>query len=193
VTSVPSWLAALAVLTPFLATSVGYWLAGRNDEARDRRAAEREEAARQRARAEALEDERHHFQLNLLLELQDALRVQARVTGEVIRQDLRTLDERGALFQLGTDLNQRSDEAGIEFGRLRVRVLDDDLRRQLDEIHKLTTRVSLSAVALRGLRHDVIKERLDAGLFEMGDLFVQVNDALGVMIRRELGRTNSAV
>jgi hypothetical protein len=181
------------VLTPFCAASVGYWFAGRNDEARDRRAAEREEVARQRARAEALEDERHHFQLNLLLELQDALRVQARTTGEVIRQDLRTLQEMGGLAQLGPDLDQRAYDGGVEFGRLRVRVLDDDLRNQLEDVHSFTSRVTVSAVGLRGLSVPDIKAALEAGSNEMTMRFVQVNDLLGIMLRRELGRSNNAI
>ena len=192
-TNVPTWLAAVAVVAPAITGLLGYWLAGRNEAARDRRAFEREEAARRRTRAEALADERHQFQLNLLLELQDALRVQARITHEIILHDQRTLKERGGLFEVGPDLNQRAYDSDVNFSRLRVRVLDDDLRNQLDDLHTLTARVTSSGDGLGGLSVAEIKERLEIGAREVTLRFVQVNDLLGVLLRRELGRSDAVL
>jgi len=47
VSSIPVWYGVVSLVVSAGAGLVGYLLSGRNDEARDRRAAEREQAARQ--------------------------------------------------------------------------------------------------------------------------------------------------
>jgi len=69
----------------------GYTLAARNEEGRDRRADQREARARRAALAERLEEERHNFQRDTFLELQDVLLELTRWQALVISQDLKTL------------------------------------------------------------------------------------------------------
>jgi len=75
-----SWAAIVGPITILLGGLGGYWLAGRNDDARDRRTVAREESARRAALADRLEEDRHAFQRDTLLELQDELQRLARAT-----------------------------------------------------------------------------------------------------------------
>src|ERR1700756_3090739 len=59
----------------------------RNEEARDKRAAAREDAARRAALTERLEDQRHDIQRETLLELQDELQQLARATVQILMFD----------------------------------------------------------------------------------------------------------
>jgi hypothetical protein len=94
-TSVPDWLAVVGILVPAVAGLGGYYLAGRNEEERDLRTAEREETSRRRAFVERLEERRRGFQLDLLLELQDVLQKEVRATSKILMHDLRTLRNSG--------------------------------------------------------------------------------------------------
>jgi len=69
VSDATTWAVIVGPITTLLGGLGGYWLAGRHDEARDRRAADREATARGAALAERLEEQRHTFQRDLLLEL----------------------------------------------------------------------------------------------------------------------------
>jgi hypothetical protein len=57
-----SWAAIVGPITTLLGGLGGYWLAGRHDDARDRRTVAREESARRAALADRLEEDRHAFQ-----------------------------------------------------------------------------------------------------------------------------------
>lgn len=187
-TNVPGWLAALGILVPGLAGLLGYWLAGRNEEARDQRTATREGVARHTALAERLDERKHEFQMNLLLELQDVLQRQVRVSAKVIRHDQRTLREQGKLSLLGPELNQESYETGVEFSRLLVRVLDDGLRRGLEAFHLLCSSIDVSVMGLKDRPPDEAIDRLDGHLRELTRGYSDVNEHLGILLRAELGR-----
>jgi CHASE1-domain containing sensor protein len=78
--SVTDWTglaAAIAPVTTLLGGLGGYLLAGRNEEARDRRIVERESRARKDALAERLEEDRHAFQRDTLVHLQTGGRSRA--------------------------------------------------------------------------------------------------------------------
>jgi len=116
-TNVPSWLAALAIVVPAATGVCGYLLAGRNEEARDVRAAEREAAARTAARAERRESDAHAFQRELLLDLQSQLHAVVRTTARIAFRDQDTLRESGQMYQLGEELNQAAFDAGLNWPR----------------------------------------------------------------------------
>jgi hypothetical protein len=89
------WTAVTAVvgsITTLDGTLGGYWFSGRNDEARDKRADQRETRARRAVLAERLEEERHTFQRDTFLELQNLLLELARWSSLVTRRK----DSRGA-------------------------------------------------------------------------------------------------
>jgi len=77
------WTAIVGSVTTLLGGLGGYWLAGRNDDNRDQQAAAREEAARRESFAERLEEDRHTFQRDTLLELQDELQRLVRNTAQI--------------------------------------------------------------------------------------------------------------
>jgi hypothetical protein len=148
-TSVPDWLAVVGILVPAVAGLGGYYLAGRNEEERDLRTAEREETSRRRAFVERLEERRRGFQLDLLLELQDVLQKEVRATSKNLMHDLRTLRNSGTLTQLGLELSDESYEIGVAMNRLRVRVLDDDLRADLASFHEYVSSVEVSLILVK--------------------------------------------
>jgi hypothetical protein len=188
VTTIPSWLAALGIFVPALTGLVGYWLAGLNEEARDRRAAIREAKARREALAERLDEKKHTLQLELLLELQVVLQRQVRASFKVVNQDLRTLHQHGQLGRLPEDIDQDSFNTGVEFGRLRVRVLNDDLRSDLEGFHKFTSEMDTLFVALQDLSVEEKIAGLERAQRDLASRYISVNESLGVLVRAELGR-----
>jgi hypothetical protein len=126
----------------------GYWLGARNDEARDKRAAEREERARLVAREDRIEDERQAFQREVLLELQDRLLALTRSAAEVILRDRQTLRDEEKTYQLPEDLNKRVHEAGVALIRSRERVLNDELRHELKALQEFATELEFLALNL---------------------------------------------
>lgn len=189
---VPAWLAALGVIAPPATGLGGYWLAGRNDEARDERAARREERARLVGREERLDDERQAFQRGVLLELQDRLLALTRTTTEVILQDRRTLKEQGQMYLLPEDLSQRNYEAGVALLQLRERVLNVDLRHELKALQEFATEIELLSIQLRDTDADQAIARLDAASAELAVRHTRVNEILGRELRAVLGHSASA-
>jgi hypothetical protein len=191
-TTVPDWLAALGVLVPALSGLVGYWFAGRNEEARDRRATEREREARRTDLAERLDERMHTFQLDLLLELQNVLQRQARATSRIILHDFVTLRDRGQWEQMPEDVSQESYDIGVELGRLRVRVLDDSMREELDQFHWFVAGLEAAFVLLQGRPKKEALEGLETNRQDLVARYRTLNDHLGTLLRAELGRSPAA-
>lgn len=129
-TNIPSWLAALGVTAPPVTGLLGYLLAGKNEEARDKRTALREDTARRAALQERLASDRQAFQREVLLELQDVLLLVVRGANKFLMTDMSTLRSTGTLTILPTDLSDETYEAGVRFTRIRERVLDGTLRER---------------------------------------------------------------
>jgi hypothetical protein len=185
---VPAWLAAVGVIAPAASGLAGYWLAARNDEVRDARAAEREARARLATREERLGDERQAFQREVLLELQDRLLAVTRSATEVIMQDRRTLREHGKMYLLPEDLSQRAHEAGVQFAHTRERVLNDELRDELKALHHFATEVELLSLKLRDADVDHAIGELEDASLELAQRHERVNEILGRELRVVLGR-----
>jgi hypothetical protein len=193
--------ASLAVIvgpvTTLLGGLGGYWLAGRNEEARDQRAAAREAAARRDALAERLEEDRHTFQRDTLLELQDELQRLVRNAGKISLQDQRTIKEEGQIYLLGGTLSDENMQIMVAIARLRARVLDDQLRSAVGDF------TSLCAGASMGLDHprDKVSDqergqavrKLQDSLVRLTVAYEELNDLLGIHLRRELDRRDLAV
>lgn len=184
-----SWVAIVGPVTTLLGGLGGYWLAGRNEEARDQRAAVRETAARREALAERLEEDRHTFQRDTLLELQDELQRLARITTQISLQDRKTLKERFQVYQLPEGLSDEAFQITKSAQRLRTRVLDDELRRRVGEFVAICSR----DVAFRtGDDPDAAIAELERQNNEMGDYYIALNELLGEHLRRELDRRDLA-
>ncbi|MHB8290407.1 MAG: hypothetical protein ACYDEY_14485 [Acidimicrobiales bacterium] len=189
-TNIPDWLAALGLIVPALTGLVGYGLAGRNEEARDMRAAERETIARRSALGERLEEQQHAFQRETLLELQDVLQSQMRCAAKGILHDQRTLRSQGTLTLLGPELDEESYNTGVAIRRLRVRVLDSNLRDEIEEFHAFTSTIQASASVISNLptAKDALA-RLESQMAELSQRYQAITETLGISLRTELGRS----
>jgi hypothetical protein len=185
-TNVPDWLAAVAIIVPAGTGLLGYFLAGRNEEARDIRAAAREDIARRAARAERRETEAHVYQRELLLDLQGHLHAVTRTTARILFRDQETLREHGKMYQLGEELNQASFDAGLNLRRAYERLLNDDLREQLAAFQKSTVEAEMRCLQLRDAPPDHAIARLEAEMGEMTQRYLAVNELLGTAVRAAL-------
>lgn len=188
------WVAvtgALATVVSGLGGSLGgYRLAGRNDEARDIRTAEREEASRAAALAERLQEQRHERQRQVLLDLQDELQRLARTTGKILHQDLKTVRESGGLFLLPEGLGgDDSLAATVAVQKLSARILAADLRALVADF------VSFCGFATTGYipghRNDPPDELaafINDITAEMGTRYAHLVERLGEHIRGEEDR-----
>lgn len=191
-TNVPDWLAALGLIVPALTGIAGYGLAGRNEQARDVRAADREAVARRAAQGERLDEQRHAFQRETLLELQDVLQRQVRCTAKAILHDKRTLQSTGTLTQVGPELDQESYDNAVALRRLKVRVLDENLRNEIEAFHGFTASIQVPvAVISQTSPADAIK-RLDEQMRELSERYEALTETLGISLRAELGRSIEA-
>jgi hypothetical protein len=178
---------ALATVTSGLG---GYRLAGRNDEARDIRTAQREEASRAAALSERLQEQRHEWQRQVLLDLQDELQRLARATGKILHQDRMTVREKGGVFLLPEGLGgDESLAATVAVQKLRARVLAADLRALVGDFVDFCGFGTLGAVIAH---KDDPSEQLDALITDletqMGKRYAHLVERLGEHIRRELDR-----
>jgi len=117
------------------ASIAAYFLGGLNERRRDERVSARERAAREDDRAASAERSRNEFQLATLLELQESTRRLAQSTARTIIFDERTMKEQGQFTPRPGGFDEGGDENHIRFIQLSSRVLDDDLRKALEEFN----------------------------------------------------------
>jgi lambda repressor-like predicted transcriptional regulator len=134
-----------------------------------------------------LDEERHAFQRETLLELQDALQRQVRCATKVILHDRRTLQEHGTLKQLGPGLNAESYEIGVTTRRLKERVLDDALRNAVEEFRSHVAVIETSSVSLREMSAEAGVQHLDDLQRDLGRRYIILSDLVGTALRSELG------
>jgi hypothetical protein len=185
-TSVPSWLAAVAIVVPAAAGLLGYRLAGRNEEARDVRAAAREDVARRAAIGERFESDAHAFQRELLLDLQGQLHAVVRTTARIIFRDQETLRETGQMYQLGEELNQASFDAGINLRRAYERLLDAELRKALAAFQAFVTEAEVRCLQLKDEAPEHAIAQLEAELGAVTEHYLAANELLGTAVRAAL-------
>jgi len=183
-----TWAAVVGPITTLLGGLGGYWLAGRNDDARDRRAADREAAARRAALAERLEEDRHTFQRGTLLELQDELQKLARTTTRILLQDMKTLKELGKLYQLPPELNDEQFQIRVSVERLQVRTLDAVLRQAVSDFLNLCISLGRSGDVTEEPKEEALN-KLERRLSLVGSRYFKLNELLGEHLRRELDRS----
>jgi len=190
VTDAATWTAIVGPVTTLLGGLGGYWLAGHNEDARDARAAAREAAARRAGLAERLEEQRHTFQRDLLLELQDELQQLARVTFKVLMQDGKTLKESGSMYQLPGGLSDESMQIGVAAGRLKSRVLDPTLRKAIEAFHSACSEAEVMPCALEadGRPADAVISWIEQKQGTLMSSYTAVVDLLGEQLRCELDR-----
>jgi hypothetical protein len=164
----------------------GYMLAGHNEEKRDERSSAREAEARKAALDERLEEERHNFQRDTFLALQDDLLELARQHALVAAQDKKTLKSQGKLLRLPEDLG--GDEARQRVAsaeRLRTRVLDNELRIAIRAFMSLCTKDSID---LNGVPADKAIREIERRDVAVALAYEEITERLGVHLRMELDR-----
>ena len=192
--TVSDWAGLIAPVTTLAGVLGGYWLAGHNDEGRDVRAAQREEAARVADYAKHLWDRRHEWQRQVLLDLQDELQRMSRQTFKVIQQDLKTVREHGKLFPLPEGIGgEESIAATVAVQKLRSRILADDLRAAVGDFVAFCTNAETAAHLLhKDDPRETLGAILDGFFIELGSRYPVLVEQVGEHIRRnELGGSKS--
>jgi hypothetical protein len=187
--TVSDWAALIAPVTTMLSglggALGGYWLAGRNEEARDTRTGQREETARRAVLTERLEDQRHEIQRETLLELQDELQKLARATVQILTFDRNHPGER-----LPDDLDDGFSTLSVN--RLKTRILDRQLRDGIDAFTAICSRDAAMPRSGEYLSSDDLKAAIAQQIFDLNNGFMQLNEQVGERIRDELDRLGTA-
>lgn len=186
VTTIPDWLAIAGLLVPSATGLAGYVLAGRNDQARDDRAAKREVTARKASVRERLEEQRHAFQRETLLELQDVLQRRVRATARIVLHDRETLEKHGTLTAVGDDLDNETYELGVATRRLQERILDDGIRKAVGAFTERLTTAELP-VAVQDMSAEDGVKHFDRLLMSLTNDYLSVSGVIGEALRAELG------
>jgi hypothetical protein len=173
--------------TTLIASLGGYVLAGRNERRRDRRQSDHDHARVDRERITAAVERGQKFELESLLDLQDAVQVQARMTGRAMHFD-HMQARRMKYTQLPPEWSDEMLVATISVNRLSSRILSDELRRRIDTFAGVSASSTLMAVEFEGLTSEDLEQLAFHKLDEFGNEVRQVQEALGAAIRTELSR-----
>lgn len=185
-TNIPDWLAALGIISPLIAGLGGHWLAGKNEEKRDNRIAKREAKSRRSERSDRLIERRHESQLDLLLELQEALVQQMRVVLLRVKADQESLRQHDTLASFDLALSQQELQSNANLSRLISRVLDDNLRHELTNFHRRTNRIIPTHPPETPEEINEILVAFRAWDISSAQEFSDLNEKLGAALRSEL-------
>jgi hypothetical protein len=165
----------------------GFFLGGLNERGRDRRLSAREKTARDEAAKERRDSERHQFQLDNYLALQDALRDFVRACIAISFSDRKNIQDHGHFSQSLPGLSDAEIEARGTYLRLLNRVLDDKLREALRRLLNLAGDV-ITPPSNKSISQDDALAWIRDGLSRLTASVDEVNDMLGERLRTELRR-----
>lgn len=177
--------AAATVGNGLVANFSGYFLGRRTDIARDALAAARETEIRALDRAKQVKERQHEWQRNVLLELQDELAKLARVAGQVLLRDQKTVREQGRVFLLPNEVGgEEFLAATVAVQRLRARVLADDLRAEVAEFLAFCAEISTGIpIRHKDSPREVLEPILADLYVRLGQNYGHLVDQLGAHIR----------
>jgi hypothetical protein len=169
--SAAEWTVAVGPVTTLLGVLGGYWMAGHNDEARDRRTAEREAASR-----------RSEFQQKTLLQLQGELKqfVIATTALAIQKQGSPRNEEELQLVEKNTN---EAIELNHSIGCLNERILDPSLREAVEILKRHCSKIDVGPIAKRQSEAE-----LDEWMGAIPTLYSAVHELLGERLRTELAR-----
>lgn len=179
------WPQIIIAASTLAAALIGYTLAGKNEARRDRRAAEAASSARIEERVSAAVRERHEFQRETLLALQDAIQLMARLAGRAMHFDHMQARE-GKYTQLPDRFSEEMQANGVDVNRLQSRILDDELRASVDRFRRAGIEATLDPRRYVGLKGEGLESAALHALTKFGDEVTRVMDDLGVAVREEL-------
>ncbi|WP_417218577.1 hypothetical protein [Arthrobacter sp.] len=168
-----------------LASLGGYLLAGLNERRRDARTLARELQLRGTERESRRDDEAHTFQREILLALQDAVQLMARLTYKAMHFDHMQARE-GKYTHLPDTLSDDMHSNGVDVRRLASRVLDAGVRAAVDAFKDTSARLSISPRHLQGLVGDDLENRATSDIMELHEGFETLTAVLGEAVRREI-------
>jgi hypothetical protein len=171
----PWWVPVVSLVVGLL----GGYLA---DALRDSRAAAREEAAAERARARELAA----FQRETLIELQDWLARLMRAMGAMHHVDYLNFRESGRWGRdaVGEEWNIGFHEATVNVHRYRVRAADADVQEAADYVVKLA--VAATQGAAHGEDDRQAYARAAAALDEAGTFYERMQELIGKRLRERV-------
>ena len=182
------WVAITGAIATVTNGFGGYWLAGRNDRAKDERALEREKTTRTAELTAQRTEQQNERQRDVMLELQDAVLVLTRSTALVLMHDKAALRQEGG--RVGAQL---PDEIGGEEGRLAVadvqrlasRVLDDQLRQQVKQFVEFCAEATTGWIPEHKHEPASVQDQIiDDYNANLGINYTNLVDRIGVHIRR---------
>lgn len=175
----------LIAVTTLLASLGGYLLAGLNEEKRDRRTAAQD---RERRADEALlrrEEERHRAQLETLMALQQDVQKVAREAGRTMHFDLMQARE-GKYTQLPGGWSEDDLAARQSLSLHHSRVLDEEVRRAVEEFSAVAAAVSTTPAALMGLAGEELEAASTRQMVRLLEAAQAAQSAVGAAVRHEL-------
>lgn len=179
------WPQIIIASSTLIAAFLGYTLAGLNEARRDRRAAEREKLARAEERYSAAVLDRHQFQLETLLALQDAVQLMARFTGRAMHFDHMQARE-GKYTQFPTDHDAEIMSNGFDVIRLRNRLLDQNLRRAIERFESAASASMMPPTHFEDLSGQALESAAARLAGQFGEAYTLVMAQLGEALRTEL-------
>lgn len=179
------WPQIIIASSTLIAAFLGYALAGLNEARRDRRAAEREKLARAEDRFAAAVRDRHQFQLETLLALQDAVQLMARFTGRAMHFDHMQARE-GKYTQLPADHDAEIMSNRFDVIRLRNRLLDRDLRRAIERFESAASAGMMPPTHFKDRSGQALESDAAQLTGQFGDEYTLVMSQLGEALRTEL-------
>jgi len=177
----------LASVVPVVLGIGGFFAGGYNERLRDERTFQREKATRDEQVRVSREDERHQFQLENYLALQDAALELMRSSVQLWMHDLMTLRETGKFSISPPELSERALVARTDYRRLMERVLNDELRAALSDLSSLTADATMQKVQ-NPPSATAAEAELDRKNAKMGTAYEKVSNLLGARLREELNR-----
>jgi hypothetical protein len=113
------------------------------------------------------------------------------VTGKILHQDLKTVREKGGLFQLPEGFGgDESLAATVAVQKLKARVLDDDLRARVDDFLSFCAYASTGWIGQhKNDPPELLEGIIDDLTSDIATRYPDLIDRLGAHIRGELGRS----
>lgn len=162
---------------PVVTLLMGTVLGGVLEALRDRRAMHREAVARHHAQGLADRLRRQEFQRATLLSLQDECTRLTRIIGQMHHHDMISFREgKGGWGKtpMPDDLSNGALAAMQNVNKLRVRLVDDDLRKMVAQLGRIYSDTGLART----------EEAADAAIAPLSNSIEGINDRVGMLLRQ---------
>ena len=185
------WEPLVTTAGTLVAAFGGFIFAGRAQRRADEHKDARDREFAAQSRAILLEDERHAFQRETLIDLQALLNQKARNAYLEIEADRKAVAEHGRFFQLPEGLSEAAFTTDLKFSHTVARVTNDTLRKELIHFKDFCAKVSVPPPCHESMSKGDLLDRQKTLLNELANMVNAINEMLGEYLRAELDRTAS--